>query len=123
MHQNVHAQNIQSLFSFIQDPIIISEDCVNGRDMRGSYELLYTTQSGALHTTCVVDGTECSSGKCHHRLKNNTADNRCQPPVSQFGSEVMTMYLVARNIVGRSISAKSRIISKFLSMSQYSMTY
>ena len=88
--------------------------------MRASYELLYTTESGALHTTCVVDGTECSSGTCHHQLKNSTVDSRCQPPVSQFGSEVMTMSLVASNIVGRSISVKSRIISKFLRMS-YSM--
>ena len=85
--------------------------------MIASYELLYTTESGGLYTTCVVDGTECTNGKCHHRLKNNTADNRCQPPVSQFSSEVMTMSLVARNIVGRSNPAKSRNISKFLRMS------
>ena len=110
------------MFSFIQDPVIISEDCVNGRGMRASYELLYTTESGVLNTTCVVDGTECSNSTCHHELQSNTADNRCQPPVSQFGSEAMTMSLVARSIVGRSISAKSRIISKFLRMSYNTFT-
>ena len=92
--------------------MIISENCTNGQGIRASYELSYNTATGTLYTTCVVDGTECSSGTCHHRLKNNTADNRCHPPVSQFSSEIMTMSLVSRNIVGRSNPAMSRTISE-----------
>lgn len=69
-----------------------------------------------------MDEAECSSGTCHHLLKSNTADNRCHPPVSQFSGEAVTVSLVARNIVGRSISAKSKIISKFLRMSYHTFT-
>ena len=99
-------------FSFIQDNVTISEDCINGKDIRASYELSYITATGTLNTTCIMNGTECSNGKCHHQLKNNTADNRCQPPVSQFDSEAVTLSVAARNILGRSNFAKSKIISE-----------
>ena len=98
--------------SFIQDNVTISEDCINGKDIRASYELTYNTATGTLNTTCIMNGTECSNNKCHHQLKNNIADNRCQPPVSQFGSEAVTMSVAARNILGRSNFAKSKIISE-----------
>ena len=99
-------------FSFIQDNLTISEDCINGKDIRASYELTYYTATGTLNTTCTMNGTECSNGKCYHQLENNIADNRCQPPVSQFGSETVTMSIAARNILGRSKYPKSRIISE-----------
>ena len=98
-------------FSFIQDTVTISEDCINGKDIRASYELTYNTATGTLNTTCIMNGTECSNNKCHHHLKN-IADNRCQPPVSQFSGEVVTMSIAARNILGRSNFAKSTIISE-----------
>ena len=87
----------------------ISEDCANGQDIRASYELSYTTDSGTPITTCVVDGTECNSGTCHHELQNNIADSRCQPPVSQFSGEGVTVLVTARNMVGRSNPAVSSI--------------
>jgi len=93
--------------------VTVSEECTNGRDIRASYELSYTTDSGTLSTTCVVNGAECSSGVCHHELQNNTADSRCQPPVSQFSGEGVTVSVTARNIVGRSNPAVSRSISEF----------
>ena len=99
-------------FSFIQDTVTISEDCINGKDIRASYELIYNSATGTLNTTCIMNDTECSNGKCHHQFKNNIADNRCQPPVSQFGSEAVTMSVAARNILGRSNFAKSKIISE-----------
>ena len=91
----------------------ISEDCANGQDIRASYELSYTTTSGARIATCVVNGTECSSGTCHHQLQNNIADSRCQPPVSRFSGEGVTVSVTARNIVGRSNPVVSRSISEF----------
>ena len=91
----------------------ISEDCANGQDIRASYELSYTTNSGTPITTCVVNETDCSSGTCHHQLQNNIADSRCQPPVSQFSGEGVTVSVTARNIVGRSKPAVSRSISEF----------
>ena len=94
----------------------LSEDCANGRDIRASYELSYTTDCGTHITTCVVDGTECSNGTCHHELQNNTADSRCQPPVSQFSGERVTVSVTARNIVGRSNTAVSRNISEFFQL-------
>ena len=99
-------------FSFVQDNVTISEDCINGKDIRASYELTYNTATGTLNTTCIMNGTECSNGKCYHQLENNIADNRCQPPVSQFSGEVVTMSIAARNILGRSNFAKSTIISE-----------
>ena len=99
-------------FSFVQDNVTISEDCINGKDIRASYELTYNTATGTLNTTCIMNGTECSNGKCHHQFKNNIVDNRCQPPVSQFGSEAVTMSIAAKNVLGRSNFAKSRIISE-----------
>ena len=90
----------------------ISEDCPNGRDITASYELTYTTDFGTLIATCVVDETECSNSTCHHELRNNTVDSRCQPPVSQFSGEGVTVSVTARNIVGRSSPAVSRSISE-----------
>ena len=98
----------------IQSPVAISEDCVNGHNIRASYELSYTTDSGTLNATCVVDETECSNRECRHELQNNTADNRCLPTVSQFSGENVTVSLTARNIVGRSNTAVSRNISEFI---------
>ena len=97
---------------FIQDPVAISESCTNGMDI--SYELSYTTDSGTLITTCVVSGRECSNGTCYHELQNNTVDSRCQPPVSKFSGESVTVSVTARNKVGRSNSAVSRSISEFI---------
>ena len=100
-------------FSTIKEHVTISEDCVNGQNIRANYELSYTTDSGPLNTTCVVDGTECSDGTCHHELQNNTADNRCQPPVSHFSGEDVTVSVTAINLVGRGNPAVSRRISEF----------
>ena len=92
----------------------IPENCVNGQDIRASYELTYATDSGSLNTTCVVDETaECSNGTCHHELQDNTADNRCQPQVSQFSGEDVTVSVTAGNIVGRGNPAVSERISEF----------
>ena len=91
---------------------MISKDCTNGRDIRASYELTYITATGTLNTTCIMYSTECSNNKCRHQLKNNIADNRCLPPVSQFSGEAVTMSVAARNIVERSNPAVSRIISE-----------
>ena len=102
------------VFPFIQDIVTVSEDCLNGRDIRAVYELSYTTDCGTLITTCVVDGTECTNGTCHHVLQDNTADTRCQPPVSQFSGEGVTVSVTARNIVGRSNQAVSRSIGEFI---------
>ena len=99
--------------STIKEHVTISEDCVNGRGIRANYELSYTTNSGPLNTTCVVDWTECNNGTCHHKLQNNTADSRCQPPVSQFSGEDVTVSVTASNIVGRSNPTVSRRISEF----------
>ena len=92
----------------------VSEGCANGQDIRAIYELSYTTTSGSLITTCVVSGTECSNGRCRHELQGNTADSRCQPQVSQFSGEDVTVSVTASNIVGRSNSSVSGRISKFL---------
>jgi len=83
----------------------ISADCANGQDIRASYELSYTSSSGSI-TTCIVNGN-CSNGECHHELQNNNPDSRCQPPVSQFNSENVTMTVTARNIVGSSSASRS----------------
>ena len=91
----------------------VSEDCANGRDIRASYELSYTTTSGTHITTCVVNGTDCRNGRCSHELQNNSTDSRCQPPVSQFDGENVTVSVTARNIVGRGNSSVSRSISEF----------
>jgi len=91
----------------------MSEDCLNGQDIRANYELSYTSDCGSLITTCVVDGTECTNGNCRHWLQNDTVDSRCWPRVSQFSGESVTVSLTARNIVGRSNSAVSRSISEF----------
>ena len=97
---------------FTQNNVTISENCANGQDT--NYELSYTTGSGTLNTTCVVSGTECSNGTCSHELQNNTADSRCQPPVSQFSGEDVTVSVAASNIVGRSNSSPPVTISEFL---------
>ena len=99
--------------STIKDNVTISEDCVNGQDIRTGYELSYTTDSGTTITTCIVDGRECSNGTCHHELRNNTTDSRCQPQMSQFSGEGVTVSLTAINTVGRSNPAVSRSISEF----------
>ena len=96
---------------FIQSNVTISEDCTNGQDIY--YEVIYTTDSGALITTCVVSGTECSSGTCYHELQNSAMDSICQPPVSQFGGESVNVSVTARNIVGRSNSSSPVPISEF----------
>ena len=95
---------------FIQTDVTISENCTDGQEI--DYELSYNTTSGTLITTCNVSGTDCSNGTCHHELQNNTANIRCQPQVSQFNEDV-TVSVTARNIVGRSNSAVSEIISEF----------
>ena len=90
----------------------ISKECASGNDIY--YELSYTTDSGTPIATCVVDGTECTNGTCHHELQKSTADTRCQPPVSQFSGEDVIVSVAARNIVGRSNPAVSRSISEFI---------
>ena len=99
----------------------ISEDCANGQDI--SYELSYTTDSGTLIATCVVSGTEYSNGMCGHVLQNNTPDSRCQPPVSQFSGEGVTVSVTARNIVGRGNSSTPVTISEFLKVPVTSTNY
>ena len=101
------------MFPFIQDPVTISHNCLNGRNIRAVYEFSYTTDCGTHIATCVVDGTECSNGVCRHELQSNTVDSRCQPPVSQFSGEGVTVSVTARNILGRSNPAASRSISEF----------
>ena len=96
---------------FIQSNVTISEDCANGQDI--CYDIIYTTDSGTLITTCVVSGTECSNGTCRHKLQNSAIDSRCQPPVSQFSGEGVTVSVTARNIVGRSYSFSPVPISEF----------
>lgn len=91
----------------------VSVDCAVGQHIRASYELSYTNSSGISITTCIVNGTDCSNGVCHHELHNNIADSRCQPPVPHFSSENVTVTITARNIVGRSNSFVSRSISEF----------
>ena len=93
--------------SFIQDDVTISEVCAKGLNVRAIYELSYTTDSGIM---CVVDGIECSDNTCRYKLQSNTADSRCQ---RQFSGESVTVSATARNIVGRSNSAMSGIISEF----------
>jgi len=85
-----------------------SVNCANGQDM--SYELSDISNSGTSISSCVVDGTDCNNGVCHHELQNNTADSRCQPPVPQFNSESVTVTVTARSAVG--ISSVSRNVSK-----------
>ena len=96
---------------FIQIDVTISKNCTNGQDI--NYEVVYTTDSGTLIATCNVSGTECSNGRCSHVLRSNTVANRCQPPVSQFSGENVTVSVTASNIVGRNNSAMSRSISEF----------
>ena len=76
--------------------------CANGQDIRASYEISYTSSLGTSITTCVVNGTDCRNGVCRHVVQNNITDNRCQPPVSQFNSEGVTVTVTAGNIVGSS---------------------
>ena len=103
------------MFSFIQDTVTVSEDCTNGQDIKASYELSYTTDCGNPIATCVVDGgRECSNCTCRHELRSNVTDGRCQPPVSQFSGEGVTVSVTAINIVGRSNSSVSRSISEFI---------
>ena len=90
----------------------ISQGCTNGWGITANYELTYNTVSGTPITNCLVNGSECSNGKCHHELQNNTADGRCLPPVSQFSDEGVNVSVTARNIVGKSNPAISRIISE-----------
>ena len=90
----------------------VSEVCTNGQNIRARYELSYTSDSSAVNTTCIVDGTECSSGICRHELQSDTADSRCQPPVSQFSGEGVSVSVTASNIVGRSNPAVPRSISE-----------
>ena len=92
--------------SFIQDDVTVSEVCAKGLNVRAIYELSYTTDSG---TMCVVDGIECSDNTCRYKLQSNAADSRCQ---KQFSGESVTVSVTARNIVGRSNSAMSGIISE-----------
>ena len=106
---------------FIQNLVSISEECASGQDI--SYQLSYAADSGTHITTCVVDGTECSNSTCHHELQNNTADSRCQPPVPQFSDEDVTVSVIARNIVGRSNSAVSRSLSKFICWATVQFTH
>ena len=91
----------------------ISEDCVNRKDIRTSYEISYTTNCGTPITTCVVDGTECSNGTCQHKLHSNNANSSCQPPVTHISGDCVTVSVTARNIVGKSNSSVSRSISEF----------
>ena len=91
----------------------VSEDCTNGNDISASYELSYTTDSGTLNATCIVNATNCSNDTCRYELPNNTADSRCQPPVSKFSNEDVTVSVTAGNIVGRSKSSVPRSISEF----------
>ena len=61
------------VFPSIQDALTVSEDCLNGQNIRASYELSYTTDCGTPITTCLMDGTECSNGTCsYHELQDNT---------------------------------------------------
>ena len=113
-----HLLSWSSLSLSIQNNATTSEDCANGRDIRASYKLSYNTTSGTLIATCNVSGTECSNGTCHHELKSNTADSRCQPPVSQFSGKGVTVFVTARNTVGRSNPNVSRTISEFNSEGQ-----
>ena len=115
LYLQVYVQIIIMSFN-CQDDVTVSEDCVSGRGIRASYELNYTTDSGTHITTCVGNGTECSNGTCHHELQSNAADSRCQPPVSQFSGEYVTVSVTARNIAGRSNSSVSRNISEFFSL-------
>ena len=106
---------------FIQNLVSISDECASGQDI--SYQLSYAADSGTPITTCAVDGTECSNGTCHHELQKNTADSRCQPPVPQFSDEDITVSIIARNIVGRSNSAVSRSLSKFICRTAVQFTH
>ena len=93
---------------YIQDPVTVSADCANGQDIRASYELSYDPVNG---TTCVVNGTECSRGTCHHDLQKTTADSNCQQHL--FSSEGVTVSVTARNVVGRSNPAVSSTVGEF----------
>ena len=95
----------------------VSENCTSGQNIRANYELSYTTHSGTHFTTCIVDGTECSYGRCYHELQNNPTDSRCQPPVFQFDGEDVNVSVTARNIVGKSSPAVSETISEFQKLS------
>ena len=110
MYVQVHVQCVM-MYITIQDRVAVSKSCTNGQDT--SYELAYTTASGTLNTTCVVDGTECSNGICRHELQSNTADSICQPPVSQFSGDDVTVSVTARNIVGRSNPVVSNSFGEF----------
>ena len=99
-------------YMFIQTNVTISEDCANGQDT--NYELTYTADSGAPITTCILDGTECSNGTCSYVLQNNSTDSKCQPPMSQFSGEDVTVSVTARNEVGRSNPSVLRNIGEFL---------
>ena len=114
MFMRLFKDYINMSHSLIQDNVTISEDCANGQDIRANYELSYTTNSGTLNTTCVVNGRECSNSACRHVLQSNTADSRCQPRVSQFSRENVTVSVTGRNIVGRSNPAVSRSISEII---------
>ena len=96
-----------------QDNVNISQDCPNGQNIIASYELSYNLTDLGNITTCVMNGTECSNGRCRHELQDNTTNSRCQPPVSQFSGEGVTVSVTARNIVGRSNTSVSESISEF----------
>ena len=91
-------------------------DCAKGRDFGTSYELSYTSSSDTSITTCVVNGTDCNDGICHHELQKNIQNHGCQPPVPQFSSENVTVTLIAENIVGKSTPAVYRNIGKMLAL-------
>ena len=104
------------VFPSVQDPVTVSADCPNGQVIRASsYEVVYASSSGTsnIMNTCLVDGTDCIDGVCHHELQNNTADSRCQPPELQFNNESVTATVTAINIVGRSNPA-SKLFMAFL---------
>ena len=97
-----------------QNLVTISENCANGQNIRASYEVTYVTDSGTPIATCVVNGTDCSNRTCGHVLQNSTTDSRCQPPISQFSGEDVTVSVTARNIVGESNISESRSLSEFI---------
>ena len=105
---------------YFQDPITISPNCTSGQNITSDYELSYTTDSGTLNTTCVVNGMNCSNGICRYELQNATADSSCQP---LFSGEGVIVSVTAGNIVGRSSPSVSRIISEFLPCQELSVSF
>ena len=100
----------------IQDSVTVSADCANGQNIRASYEISYTRSSDTSNTACVVNGTDCNNGICHHELQKNIQNRGCQPPVPQFSSGNVTVTLIAENIVGKSTPAVYRNIGEMLAL-------